>query len=207
MPEGVVMRSALFAFLIIAMAFPLSSGTVQEPKTKVGFEDKLNFEGSDLELAGVGLRTKMMFKVYAAGLYLDPAAKKDLSKYKGQATQALYDDIINGGFSKLFVLHFVRDVESEKIVEAFEEGLEKSIDVKTSDVQKDVQAFLNASRVEMKEGRELKVFVSGEEVFVTSFSGKSEVIKNGKLAKAVTSIWLGEKPITEELKKGLVNRL
>jgi chalcone isomerase-like protein len=199
------MRRIATIGLILCLTMPfLLYGDFKEPKTGVGFSETMNHEGTDLILAGAGLRSKMMFKVYAGALYLDSAAKSALAPMKAKASnpdQALYDAISDGSFAKLFLLHFVRDVESGKIVEAFKESLEKNIDIK------EAEAFLAASKVDMKEGQEMKVFIKGDEVTVTTPSGSAQPIKNAKLAGAVARIWLGKNPISDDLKKGMVSRL
>jgi chalcone isomerase-like protein len=199
------MRRIATIGLILCLTTPfLLYGDFKEPKTGVGFSETMNHEGTDLMLAGAGLRSKMMFKVYAGALYLDSAAKSALAPMKAKASnpdQALYDAISDGSFAKLFLLHFVRDVESGKIVEAFKESLEKNIDIK------EAEAFLAASKVDMKEGQEMKVFIKGDEVTVTTPSGSAQPIKNAKLAGAVARIWLGKNPISDDLKKGMVSRL
>lgn len=203
-------RIATFALILSVMVPFLLYGEFKEPKSGVGFSETMNHEGADLMLAGAGLRSKMMFKVYAGALYLDSSAKSALATMKAKASkpdQSVYDAISDGSFAKLFLLHFVRDVDSGKIIEAFQESLEKNIDMKSSDAQKDAEAFLTASKVDMKEGQEMKVFIKGDEITVTTPTGSAQPIKNAKLAGAVSRIWLGKNPISEDLKKGMVSRL
>lgn len=199
------------ALLLIAI-FALSAfciADVTEPKTGVPFPETREAGGKSLMLSGVGVRTKMMFKVYAGALYLDPSVKTDLASHKAQAAkpgQAVYDAICGGSFSRMFVLHFVRDVDKGKITESFEEGLQKSIDTKGKDAA-DVKAFLAASGVDMKEGQEMTILISQDEITVTTPSGAAQPIRNATLAKAVCSIWLGKDPISDDLKAGMVSRL
>jgi hypothetical protein len=205
------MKRITIVGLILSVMVPfLLYGEFKEPKTGVGFSETMNYEGTDLILTGAGLRSKMMFKVYAGALYIDSTAKSALEQYKSKASkpdQSVYDAIADGNFAKMFLLHFVREVDSEKIIEAFKESLEKNVDTKAPDVQKDAEAFLTASKVDMKEGQEMKVFIKGDEITVTTPAGSSQPIKNSKLAGAVSRIWLGKEPISEDLKKGMVSRL
>ncbi len=205
------MKRITILSLILSVMVPfLLYGEFKEPKTGVGFSETMNHEGTDLFLAGAGVRSKMMIKVYAGALYIDTAAKSALEQVKskaGKPDQSVYDAISDGNFAKMFLLHFVRDVDSGKITEAFKESLEKNIDMKAADVQKDAEAFLTASKVDMKEGQEMKVFIKGDAVMVITSSGSSQAIKNSKLAGAVARIWLGKYPISEDLKIGMVSRL
>lgn len=203
-------RIAIFSLILSVMVPFLLYGEFKEPKTGVGFSETLNHDGTDLFLAGAGVRSKMMIKVYAGALYIDTAAKSALEQVKskaGKPDQSVYDAISDGNFARMFLLHFVRDVDSGKIIEAFKESMEKNIDMKAAGVQKDAEAFLTASKVDMKEGQELKVFIKGDEVTVITPSGSSQPIKNSKLAGAVARIWLGKDPISEDLKIGMVSRL
>ena len=203
-------RSTIFSLILSVMVPFLLYGEFKEPKTGVGFSETMNHEGTDLFLAGAGVRSKMMIKVYAGALYMDTAAKSALQQVKskaGKPDQSVYDAIADGNFAKMFLLHFVRDVDSGKIIEAFKESLEKNVDMKAADVQKDAEAFLTASKIDMKEGQEMKVFIKGDEITVTTPSGSSQAIKNSKLAGAVARIWLGKDPISEDLKSGMVSRL
>jgi Chalcone isomerase-like len=208
--ENSMKSISIFALILCLTAPFLLYAEFKEPKTGVGFSETMNQEGTDLMLAGAGVRSKMMVKVYAGALYLDSAAKSALEPMKHKASkpdQSLYDAISDSNFGKLFLLHFVRDVESDKITEAFRESLEKNIDMKSPDTQKDAEAFLTASKVDMKEGQEMKIYIKGDEVTVTTPSGSAQAIKNARLAGAVARIWLGKNPISEDLKKGMVSRL
>jgi long-chain acyl-CoA synthetase len=152
----------------------------------------------------------MMVKVYAGGLYLGDESKTALAGFKGEAakpTQAVFDAISDANFPRMFVLHFVRDVDSGKITEAFQEGLSKSANLNDPEIQNDAKAFLSANAINMKEGQQLKIYLKGEDIIVIRPDGTSQTIKNKKLAPAVARIWLGKEPISDDLKKGMVNRL
>jgi hypothetical protein len=203
------MKMLVALFLVSAIVFPVF-GEIKEEKTGVGFAETISEAGKDLKLSGVGVRSKMMVKVYAAGLYLDSAALQDLAPSRDQisnAGQPLYDTIMNSAGARLFLLHFVRDVDAGKIVEAYEESLKKSIDMNSADVSKDAASFLAASKVDMKKGQQMQIQLVGDEITVVTPSGKSDVIKNKKLAAAVAGIWLGKDPISNDLKKGMISRL
>lgn len=205
------MSRIVFVGLILCAIVPVVLyGDAKEPKTGVTFSETMNHDGTELILAGVGVRTRMIVKVYAGALYIDAAAKSALVQYKSQASnprQAAYDAIADGNFARMFVLHFVRDVDSGKITDAFREGLAKSIDLKAPDVQQDANAFLSVSKIDMKEGQEMKIYLKGDEITVITPSGSSQPIKDAKLTGAVARIWLGKDPISKDLKKGMLNRL
>src|SRR5262249_550319 len=185
----------LLLLLVLALCPVVVGQTVKEPKTDVPFAVTTDLDGKKLDLAGVGLRTKLIVKVYAAGLYLDRAAGAELARFKSQLAkpdQSVLDAIIHSGYDKLFVLHFVRDVGSGRIRDAFKEGLEKSMDVNAPDVSADVQKFLSTFKSDVKKGEELKLFVEGQQVTVINPAGDRTVIKNPKIAWGTTACWLGK---------------
>lgn len=197
-------------FLLLLVSYPLQAEDIKEPKTGVSFPERMTVDKTELLLAGVGVRTRLVVKVYAAALYFEASIKTDLSKFKDRLEkpdQAVYDAILQSPAAKLFVLHFVRDVDGTKIQEAFREGIEKSIDADDPAIQKDADTFLNASGEDVKQGDVLKIYVKGEEVKIFKPTGTSEAVTNGKLAPAVTGIWLGRKPVSDDLKKELISRL
>ena len=204
------MKSSVIAVILCALFVLPAAASVQEPKTGVSFDETMNQSGTDLVLAGVGVRSKMMVKVYAAGLYIDPSAKTELAQYKAEAAKPsdnLYNAIINGAFAKLFVLQFVRDVEGKQVSDAIKEALLKYPTMSEPDVQKDAGTFFAACTTDMKSGQVLKIFIKGDEVTVIPPGGNPTVIKNSKLATAVPAIWIGKNAISDDLKKGLVSRL
>lgn len=204
------MKSFVWTVVLSFFLAFAAGASVQEPKTGVNFDETMNQSGADLVLAGVGVRTKMMVKVYAEALYVAPSVKTDLAQYKAEAakpSENLYNALITGDFAKLFVLHFVRDVDGEKVGDAIKEALAKHPNMSAPDVQKDAQTFFAACTTDMKEGQFLKIFVNGDDITVIPPTGNPTSIKNGKLADAVPAIWLGKTPVSDDLKKALVSRL
>jgi hypothetical protein len=105
----------LYTLLLVILAPVTVFAQVKEPKTGVLFSEKLHENGTQLTLAGTGVRTKMIVKVYAGALYLADEAKTSLAQFKGQAAkpgQAVFDAISDATFARAFVLHFVRDVDA-----------------------------------------------------------------------------------------------
>ena len=60
-------RTASLALLLALAAVPASSA---REVAGVTLPDTVSVEGKTLKLNGAGLRTKVVFKVYVAGLYL-----------------------------------------------------------------------------------------------------------------------------------------
>jgi hypothetical protein len=174
---------------------------VKEPATQVEFAAKSADGG--LSLLGVGVRTKTMFnvKVYAAALYVtDSAVEGPLAVHKGKTTTpAFFKDLTWGDFKKRIVLHFVREVTADQVRGAFKESLT------TADKAK-VEAFV-AAFGDTKVGQEYVLdWAPGGTLEITALGQPKPPIADKAFAAAVFGIWLGEKPIQEELKRALVSR-
>ncbi|MGB7846363.1 MAG: chalcone isomerase family protein [Candidatus Acidiferrum sp.] len=186
----------LFAVLFaLSLIGPATAQDVVEPKSGVKFAVK----DGDSSLLGAGLRTKTVLKVkvYAIGLYVaDPAISGPL---KGKAgTAELYRELVNGDFRKKVVMKFLRDVSTEQIQDAFRDSL------KGAGSKPDLWVnYFN----EMRSGQECVIAWTPGVGLETTVAGISKPAINDKaFASAVFGIWLGDKPIQEDLKKDLVAR-
>ena len=187
----------LFGVILLALCVAGFAGAqeVVEPKSGV------KFAGTDgnASLLGVGLRTKTMLKVkvYAIGLYVGDAAIA--GPLKGKAGSAeLYGELVNGDFPKKVVMRFVRDVSTDQIRDAFRESL-KGGGGKTEEWIQYFEAI--------KSGQECVIaWVPGTGLQTKVAGAEKPVINDKALAAAVFGIWLGEKPVQEDLKKDLVAR-
>jgi hypothetical protein len=181
------------------LAVPALAEDVVEPRSGVSFAAH---EG-DMSLLGVGLRTKtfLKVKVYAAGLYVGDAALHDsLASHKGAGHDpAFYKELVWGDFEKEIVLKFVRSVTTGQIQGAFKEALPGA------------DAGRLASFVgyfsDTKEGQEYRLRWAPGGTLETTVAGQAKPpIADKTFAAAVFAIWLGEKPIQEDLKASLVSR-
>jgi hypothetical protein len=193
-----VMILSIFVFTALLLSTaPALAQSVKESSTGVEFPAQRSYAGKDMSITGTGVRKKFGFKVYAIASYLE-TGKLDKSRDP-------YSQLLNDGSAKLIVMHFVREVDAEKIKETFAEGLEKNIpNYKSSPAKKDGDTFLNAMS-DMKASDKIELFWSqggNLEVFVRS--QQKAKIQNPILAQAIWSIWLGNSPISGDIKTGLV---
>jgi hypothetical protein len=152
--------------------------------------DSLSAGDKTLKLNGLGLRKKAMFKVYVCGLYLESASKDAAAILAAEQAKAIR-------------MHFLRDLTKAQLVEAFQEGFEANAKDKAG--QKAAFDKMLALIPDAKQGETLTfTYVPGKGTALRlgdrdlgAFAGKG-------FADAVFSIWLGAKPPTEELKKGML---
>jgi len=185
--------------LTLALATPAFAQEVAEPKSGVKFAAK----NGDMSLLGVGLRTKTMLKVkvYAVGLYVaDSALAGPLAAFKGKTDSApFYRDLAWGDFGKQIVMKFTREVSTDQIQGAFRESLAGAEASK-------LNQFLGYFG-DTKEGQEYVLTWKPGGTLATKVAGADKPeIADKNFAAAVFGIWLGEKPIQNDIKKGLASR-
>lgn len=160
----------------------------------VTLPDKATLGGTELVLNGMGVRVKMVFDIYVAGLYL-PKKESDPAK------------ILAADEPRQLVMHFLyKEVEAKKLVEGWNEGFNKNSPTKVKALKADIDKF-NALWPAMKSGDRAvltyvpgagtKVEIKGQEV--ATFAGK-------EFADALFAIWLGGTPPTADLKDGLLGK-
>ena len=196
------MRHTVSAVLVAAsLSFAIVSRAedVKEPRSGVSFAAK---DGSS-SLLGIGLRTRTMLKVkvYAIGLYVDDGALSGpLAVHKGKTTSPeFYRDLVWGDFPKHVVMKFVRDVSTSQIQDAFREALPTANKAR-------VDAFVSYFG-DTKVGQEYVIrWASGGGLETTVLGVAKPPIADKEFAAAVFAIWLGEKPIQDDIKRDLVSR-
>jgi hypothetical protein len=178
---------------------------VVEPSTGHSFDTTKSVDGKRYALLGVGVRKKFIIKVYSMALYAEEdEAKKSYKAGAGEATSF----VAGGGFGKVAVLHFARDVDAGKIRNAYEEGLSEELsDRAPADVKQGAQAFIAAFDKDLKEGQEIMLRTAGKKIEINVAGSKKELPTSPTLSKAIWNIWLGPKPISKDLKTGLVSRI
>jgi hypothetical protein len=160
------------------------------------FEETAKVAGKDLKLNGAGMRTKLVFKVYAAGLYL-PEKKKVVA------------DILKEEGPRRVTLQMARDLTSEEFGKAFMDGLNENLD--KAEKQKIVAQIgkmgeLFASVDAIKKGDVLHLdWIPGTGT-QTELNGKKlgEPIPDINFYNAILRIWLGDKPVDRALKPALL---
>lgn len=191
--------AAGLSLVLLAGAPRAGAQEITEPKSGVKFAAKQG----DMSLLGVGLRTKtfLKVKVYAVGLYVaDSALSGPLAAHKGKTTTpAFYKDLVSGDFEKQIVMKFTRDLSADQIQEAFRETLAGADPAKMSQ-------FL-AGFGAVKVGQDAVITWKPGGVLETKATGTvGAPIADKNFAAAVFGIWLGDKAIQDDIKKGLASR-
>jgi len=189
------MNRLIAGLLLLFAAGTVLAQDITEPKSGAKFAAK----DGETSLLGVSLRTKTIakVKVYAIGLYVADSAISGPLKNKS-GTAELYTELQNGDFQKTVVMKFVRDVSTSQIRDAFHESLKGAGD-KTD-------TWINYFN-DIRSGQECLISWVPGTGLVTKVAGVDKPPINEKaFASAVFGIWLGDKPVQENIKKELVSR-
>src|SRR5499433_297312 len=103
-------RAALITLSVVAAA---AAAALAMEVAGVKMPDTVTVEGKTLKLNGMGLRKKLMFKVYVAGLYIETPT---------HAPEA----IISSDQVKRIDLHILRNLKASQVTDAIQEGFEKN---------------------------------------------------------------------------------
>jgi hypothetical protein len=179
----------LLPCLLIAFALPAFAGELAGVK----LPDTAKVGDQTLVLNGLGLRTKAIFKVYVAGLYLP--------KKSSDAAAILAEDA-----ARRLEMHFVRSVDKGKISEAWDECLTNNSPGAGSEVR---AAFgkLPGWMADMASGDAMAfTYAPGKGTEVTVKGQSKGTIEGKPFADAIFGCWLGPTPPNEELKTGILGR-
>jgi len=190
-----------------------------EPVTKYTYQTWIKIDGVPYTLIGAGARKVYGFKVYAMGLYLeDEPARKAFPSLAARAGGSDHDSlargdlahqfVVLGDFGKSALLHFVRSVSGKDTRDAYREALGDDVGKNASpDLKRDAEAFL-AMFDDIKDGEDLTIRTTGAgQVIVEAHGQKKMGPTNVRLAHDIWDIWLGQKPISSDLKKGMLDRI
>ena len=173
------LQTALLTLLLAVPAtLPASAGTL----SGVTLPDKVDAGGQSLALNGMGLRKKLVIKVYVGGLYLQQKAKAD-------GRQLLAADR-----PYRMAMHFLYDVSKEQMCDAWSEGLEANTANASAQVKKDFQTLCGWMDGVGKGQKLHLTYVPGTGTQV-EVGGKAKGTLPGKAtADAILATWVGPEP-------------
>ncbi len=188
----------LLSRLLAATALVLATTGVQAQAIElegVKFEPTAQVGGAALQLNGAGLRTRAIFKVYVAGLYV-PQKSADASALLAQKGP------------RRISITMLRSVDADSFSGALNDGLRANhteVQMAGFKVQLDT---LNANLKAVGEAKKGDVIHfeylpdAGTRVTVNG-QARGNPIPGEDFFTAVLRIWIGDKPVDGDLKKGM----
>jgi hypothetical protein len=181
----------LWGLVLLVAALEASAAEV----AGVRIEDSTRVANAELALNGAGLRKRAFFQVYAMGLYVPQKSASAAS-------------LIEQPGPKRVAIHMLRDVGADTFMEALADG------IRANHSEADARALeprvkqLGAIMAEVKEARKgmaITLDWNGSAT-VLSIQGKpmGQPISGEDFYRALLRIWLGDKPVQDDLKKALL---
>jgi uncharacterized protein YbjT (DUF2867 family) len=185
-------------WLAIAALVAATQACAQVNVAGVRYEPSTDLAGSTLALNGAGIRTRFLFKVYTAGLYLP---RKTASA----------EEAIAAPGAKRISLSMLREVEAADLAQAFAKAIEENndhatLDALAADLQRMNQLFAQHAKL-----------VAGDPIVIDSVPGSGTVIRvkgapsgepfrDARFFPALLRIWLGPAPADATLKDALLGK-
>ena len=187
---------------LCAGALLCSLGAAAQPAAvvvaDVPFPPALQVQGSTLQLNGAGVRYKAVFKVYAAGLYLEKkaATPAEVAALRGP---------------KHLSITMLRDIDSAELGKLFSRGMEDNMD--KAQFSRLIPGVLRMGQIFSAH----KKLVAGDRFTVDWIPGTGTVItvkgqpqgepfKEPEFFDALLGIWLGNQPADWKLKDALLGK-
>jgi hypothetical protein len=161
----------------------------------VRIDERASVAKTDLVLNGAGLRKRLFFEVYAMGLYVREKSSSDAA-------------ILRQSGPKRIALHMLRDVPADQFSDALADGIRENhseADVKALLPRLADLVAIMAQVKEAKKGMLITLDWMGSGTLV-SIDGKAvgRAIAGEEFYRALLRIWLGERPVQDDLKKALL---
>jgi chalcone isomerase-like protein len=163
----------------------------------VNLDDRVRVDGRELQLNGLALRTRFIFKVYVAGLYLSAKANS--------ANEAIYS---RG--PKRIILVMMRDASAEQFVESIDSGMRaNNSEAQIAAVKTQIEELTAMIRAvgQSKAGARIVLDYApsdgGTTLFVDGVA-QGKPMAGEAFYQVLLRIWLGEDPVQPDLKEALL---
>jgi len=188
-----LLQTAAAAVFLAASSLPAFAAEVGGVK----FPETVSVAGHDLKLNGAGVRTKLVFKVYAVGFYL-------------QEKKTTVQDVLNVGGPRRIRIVAMRDLSSDDFGMAFMKGLNDNVSPEErTKLLPQTKAFgeIFAQFPGLKKGDELIVDWNPSTGSQPFLNGKKvgETLPDQAFFNAIMRIWIGNKPVDSSLKPKLLS--
>ena len=187
------MQKTAISLAVVVLVLASMSDLHASSLAGVTLPDAVQVGGTKLVLNGLGLRKKFMVKVYVAGLYLEQKSSDADAIIKAEAT-------------KRVVMQFLRGVSKSQIVDAFDESFNNNAPDARKTMKAEIDRLLGALEP-VKEGDQMVfTYVPGTGTTLAINGQEKLTIAAPAFGPVLFSVWLGPKPPTTDLKKGMMGQ-
>jgi hypothetical protein len=185
-----------FVLFAAGVAPGLSATAATVDVAGVKLEDRVTVAGKPLVLNGAGIRYKAVFKVYAAGFYVEKPATTP-------------DALLDQPGPKRMTITMLRDIDSAELGKLFARGMEDNMEKGSfaklvPGVMRMSQVFTNHKVLKTGENFVLDWIPGTGTVLTVKGQVEGEPFKEAEFFEALMRIWLGPKPADWQLKDALL---
>lgn len=191
-------RTLALTILAAALFWPLASPAQTTDVAGVKFPNTVQVGNANLRLNGAGIRYKVVFKVYAAALYLSEKATTPEAALAAPGPRRLQ-------------VVMLRDIDGNELGKLFTKGMEQN--APREEFSKSIAGIMRMSdifsnRKKLLTGESFAVeWLPGTGTMI-SVNGKPEgaPVKEPEFYSALMKIWLGNSPADAQLKEALLGK-
>ena len=191
-------RTLALAALAAALTWPLASVAQTTDIAGVKFTNSVQVGNARLQMNGAGVRYKLVFKVYAAALYLGEKATTP-------------EAVLAAAGPRRLQIVMLREIDANELGKLFTRGMEQN--APREEFSKSIAGILRmsdifSSRKKLQAGESFAIEWLPGTGTVISVNGKSEgaPIKEPEFYSALMKIWLGKSPADAQLKEALLGK-
>jgi len=186
------MKKLIMTLILLTMLVPVFA---EKKIARVPIEEQVAYSGSNFGLIGAGIRNKFIIRLYVGSLYTNQPIIDENSVLKGPAQSVIRLDIISN------------IITSELMQETVQTGFDKAMGGDTSSLQSQIDDFIGVFSEEINKGDQFN-FISIPGRGVIAFKGERELttINDDRFREVLFSIWLGDDPAEESLKKAMLGK-
>jgi len=186
------MKIRLMAAMLFFAAFAAGGAEVAGVK----LDDKTRVGSAELALNGAGLRKRVFFQVYAIGLHLPQKSSTPAA-------------ILEQPGPKRVAIHMLRDVGADDFTAALADGIRANHSEAEARALEPRIKELAAIMAELKEAKKGMAIAldwqpPGGTVMVVNGAARGKPIQGEDFYRALLRIWIGDKPVQDDLKKALL---
>lgn len=183
----------MFFLFTLAPHFPSVAAELEG----VSLEERIRVDGQPLQLNGLAVRSRFIFPVYVAGLYLP--AKATMAKAA-----------IESEGPKRIILVMLRDASAEQFVESIDAGMRaNNSQAQIAEVKPQLEQLMAMIRAvgQSKKGARIVLDYAPSENATTLFVdgvAQGKPMAGEAFYRMLLRIWLGDDPVQRDLKEALL---
>ncbi len=187
------MRKAVISLVVVMFVVISTFDLFAASLAGVTLPDTEQVGNAKLVLNGLGLRSEFMVKVYVAGLYLEQKSSDPNAIIKADAPNRI-------------VMQFLHGASKSQMANAFQESFNDNTPDAMKTMKPDIDRLLGALEPLNAGDKMVFTYVPGTGTTL-AINGKDKLTIAGSAFNPVLlSVWLGPKPPTAAVKKGMLGK-